>query len=159
MMRKIALFSVVVLMMLASCSSVEKTATITKIETNVIQNPTIADLDVRMEKVEKTVSWGIEIFNRIPFNTRLENLVAEILKENDADVLVEPHFIYQIDGGIKTLTVFGFPAKFNTFRNATESDLEILKYSSSSDSNKDNSTSYKISNGFGNIIKRMSRRF
>lgn len=156
-MRKIILFSVVVFMSLASCTSVQKTATVSNIEVNVIQNPTIADLDVRMEKVEKTVSWGIELFNRTSFNNRLENLVAEILKENDADVLVEPHYIYQKDGSIKTLTVFGFPAKFKSFRNATSSDIEMLKYCTSR-SDDDRSSFYNVSGVFKNLKKKINRR-
>ena len=55
-------------------------------------------------------------------------LIAETLKANNADVLLEPQFSFQKTSyGERVLIVTGFPATFKNFRKATADDLEAIK--------------------------------
>jgi hypothetical protein len=54
--------------------------------------------------------------------------MAHVLKEANADVLLEPQYTYtKVPFVQRTLTVTGFPATFKDFRKATAADLEALK--------------------------------
>lgn len=110
-----------------SCTTVKLTSQTAEVHTAVVQYPTVTDLDV-MEKATATVKWGWDPFKRISLNTRKGNLVANLLKEKDADVLLEEQFVMEYHGwGNYTLTVTGYPAKFKGFRKATASDLDALR--------------------------------
>ena len=81
-----------------------------------------------MEQATATVEWGWNPFKRMSLEARKGNLVANLLKAKGADVLLEEQFVFESDGfGGGTLTVTGYPAKFNGFRKATQSDLEALR--------------------------------
>lgn len=109
-----------------SCTTVKKTSYIAEVQTAVVQYSTVTELEV-MEQATATVEWGWNPFRRISLDTRKGNLVANLLKAKDADVLLEEQFIYESNGFSGTLTVTGYPAKFKGFRKATEADLDALR--------------------------------
>ena len=114
---------------LASCSTVTKTAATADVNTAIYQYPTVADLE-RKAKVEKDMTWSFRPFHlgEPKLDTAKGNLVAETLKENDADVMLEPQFIFsRTSYGERRLTLTGFPAKFKNFRKASKEDIEALK--------------------------------
>lgn len=112
---------------LTSCTTVKLTSQTADVTTAVVQYPTVTDLDV-MPKASATTSWKLNIFKRMSLNTRKSNLVAHLLNEKGADVLLEEQFILEDHGlGNYTLTVTGYPARFTGFRKATEADLEALR--------------------------------
>ena len=116
------------LVLMTSCSVVKNTSSVKEIEAVVETYPTVVDLEVSQEKVSKTVSWGIPLFKMpVSLEIRRSNIVAELVKENDADVLVEAQYIYKKNIlGSGSLTVIGYPAKFKDFRKATEKDLDAI---------------------------------
>lgn len=114
-----------------SCSTLRKSSsTALPIESSVRQYPTVVDLEVKGEKISKQVEW-----NFVPFNlgqpslaNRKQNLLADAVKEQEADILLEPQMTYtKVSFGKRTLTVTGYPATFKNFRKATSEDLEALK--------------------------------
>ncbi len=116
-------------LVLASCSTVRKTATTVGVNTGVYQYPTVADLEVK-DKVEKVMTWGFRPFHlgEPSLDVAKGNLMAETLKEQDADVMLEPQFIFsRTSYGERRLTLIGYPAKFKDFRKATPQDIEALK--------------------------------
>ncbi|MBQ8276860.1 MAG: hypothetical protein IJY00_00200 [Bacteroidaceae bacterium] len=80
----------------ASCTTVERTATTTPVQASVKQYPTVADLDVKPEKVKRTENWNFSLFNigRPSLAQRKKNLVADMVEGAKADVLVEPQYSY-----------------------------------------------------------------
>lgn len=129
-MKRLILYSLLVGLLLTSCSTLRKsTAASERVRTNVQQYPTVADLDVH-PKVEKTVTWHFTLFKfaQPDLNLRKGNLIADIVKENGADVLLEPQVTYtKVPFGIRKLTITGFPASFKDFRKATEADLKAIE--------------------------------
>lgn len=113
----------------SSCTTIKKTATSVDVQTGIYQYPTVADLEIH-PKVEVSKTW-----NFIPFHwgepsvsLAQGNLIAEIVKENNADILLEPQVIFtKTSFGERKLIITGYPASFKNFRKATESDLDALK--------------------------------
>ncbi len=52
--------------------------------------------------------------------------VSELLKIENADVLVEPSFETETSGSKTILTVKGWPAKYKNFRTITQDDIKLL---------------------------------
>lgn len=129
-MKRIIIYSLLVGMLFTSCSTLKKsTAALGNVQTNIRQYPTVADLNVH-KKVEKTVTWKFALFNigQPSLDLRKGNLIADIVKENDADILLEPQVTYiKVPFGTRKLTITGFPASFKDFRKATEADLKALE--------------------------------
>ena len=124
--RHIILLSAIVIGV-SSCSTIRKsTVSTVDVETSVLQYPTVADLDV-MNKVEKSITWT---FNPLKFEKLSQiktNLMADLLKEAGADVLLEPQYTFtKVSYGERTLTITGFPAKFKNFRKANADDIHAL---------------------------------
>lgn len=129
-MRKyLLLCSAVVIACLSSCTTVRKTASTATVDARVCQYPTVADLDVK-GKIEKTVEWNFVPcnFGQPPLEVRKQNTIAEIVRENGADVLLEPQVSFtKVSFGKRTLVITGYPAAFKSFRKATAADLEALR--------------------------------
>lgn len=113
-----------------SCSTMkESTSTTLDVASGVFQYPTVADLKV-MPKIEKQITWNFIPFDwgQPPLSLRRSNLIAEIIKENQADVFLEPQMIYtKRSYGERTLTITGYPATFKDFRKASSEDLKALE--------------------------------
>ncbi len=118
-----------VTLMFGSCTTHKQTSATTEIQAVIHQYPTVADLEV-MDKVEAKTVWSFRPFHLGEPSLSLAkgNLIAETLKKVDADVLLEPQFIFaRTPYGIRELVVTGFPAKFKNFRKATSDDLKALE--------------------------------
>lgn len=118
-----------IVVFVASCTTVERTATTTPVQASVKQYPTVADLDVKPEKVKRTENWNFSLFNigRPSLAQRKKNLVADMVEGAKADVLVEPQYSYTKKlFGPRSLTISGYPATFKNFRPATDRDLKAL---------------------------------
>lgn len=113
-----------------SCSTVRKSAQLVDVMPQVASYPAVADLHVSSERVSKTVSWKWNPFNTTSLATRKGNLKADIIREAQADILVEPEYVQHttwgnLGGG--SLTVSGYPAKLDNFRNATPEDIAAME--------------------------------
>lgn len=109
-----------------ACTTVRKASSSTAaIDAKVIQYPAVADLQVK-EKVEKTVTWPFRFIEE-PLRERKNNLVADILRSERADVMFQMQSTYtKRPFGQRTLTVTGYPATFKDFRNATDEDIKAF---------------------------------
>lgn len=116
--------------LLTSCSTMRKsTSTSLDVSSGVYQYPTVADLKV-LPKVEKQITWNFVPFNwgQPALSLRKTNLIADIVKENQADVFLEPQITYtKKPYGERTLTITGYPAIFKDFRKANSEDLRALE--------------------------------
>lgn len=123
-MRKF-LFASFAGLLLYSCSTVQSgtSKTMDIVGTGVIHKPVIADLNVSQEKVSKTMTFTNMQSLEIAKNT----VVRELLKEKNADVLVEPTFDSTTKNGSTELTVYGWTATYKNFRQVEEKDLKVLE--------------------------------
>ena len=115
---------------MSSCSVTRKTSTVRQIHPVVENYPTVADIKVG-QKVSKTTSWNFSLFSNKIMDSRkirTDNLMADLIKDCDADILFEPEAVYTKKSfGRRTLTVTGYPASLSNIRNASVSDLDTLK--------------------------------
>ncbi|MBU4538916.1 MAG: hypothetical protein L6264_03575 [Weeksellaceae bacterium] len=110
---------------LISCSTVQSgtSKTMDIVGTGVIHKPVIADLNVSQEKVSRTMTFT----NLQSLETAKNSVVRELLKEKEADVLVEPTFDSTTKNGTTELTVYGWTATYKNFRQVEEKDLKVLE--------------------------------
>lgn len=113
-----------------SCTTVTNTSSVADVQPEVVQRPTVADLDVDPKRVEGHQEWKWSIFHRFTqpsLKLRKQNLVADMLRERDADVLVEPQVTYtQKLFGKRTLNITGYPARLKNFHPASSEELKDL---------------------------------
>ncbi|WP_264549996.1 hypothetical protein [Flavobacterium sp. N2820] len=89
----------------------------------VLHKPVIADLEVNPQKTSKTIKLkSIESLE----NAKNE-IVRELLKENNADLLIEPKFESTTINGKTELTVNGWLAFYKNFRPIKEEDIKFLE--------------------------------
>lgn len=116
-------------LILVSCTTVSSTSAVAEVDAKVVQFPTVADLDVGTQRTA-TVTWPWMPFNILQpsLETRQKNLMAQMISEAGADILVEPRITTK--GGFfgtQSMTITGYPAKFKSFRKATATDLRALR--------------------------------
>ena len=117
------------LMLLSSCTTLKKTSTAVDVNNGVYQYPVVAEMTVQ-QKVESSMQWSFRPFHigEPKLDVAKGNLVADVLKHYNADVLLEPQFKFTKNAfGARLLVVTGFPATYNEFRKATDADLEAIK--------------------------------
>ena len=112
---------------LSSCSTtstrVQSSRTTEIYGPGVLHLPVVADLNVREEKVSATVTGSTSGSTK-----ELRDLaLAEALEKAGADVLVEPVFESESTGTRITITVTGYPATYENFRQATHDDIGLLQ--------------------------------
>lgn len=112
---------------LSSCSSIRHTSATADVDTRVVSF-TVADVDVRPEKVSATQSWGFNPFKRIDVGLVKTNTTARLVNENNADVLVEPQYIVEHRGFLRggSVTVTGYPATYSNFHKMTPEEAKIF---------------------------------
>lgn len=115
---------------LASCDTVQQSADTVKIDAKVMQVPTVADLNVKTERVQATQTWKWKFFSigQPSLAQRKKNLVYDIVSEAKADVLIEPQVrLTKKLFGTRTLTISGYPATYKNFRTPSEADLKAIR--------------------------------
>lgn len=115
---------------LASCDTVQQSADTVKIDAKVMQVPTVADLNVKTERVQATHTWKWKFFSigQPSLAQRKKNLVYDIVSEAKADVLIEPQVrLTKKFFGTRTLTISGYPATYKNFRTPSEADLKAIR--------------------------------
>lgn len=108
-----------------SCQTV-KTGTAKSIDISgvgVIHKPVIADLDVKEQKVTKTIT----LKSMENLESAKNEIIRELLTENNADLLVEPKFESKSKNGKTDLTVTGWLAYYKNFRTIEEKDIKLLE--------------------------------
>ncbi|MBO5025485.1 MAG: hypothetical protein J6C86_05010 [Bacteroidaceae bacterium] len=129
-MNKLALSALSgALLLVTSCTTINKTATTADISNNIKSYPEVVDLDVQA-KTALSMTWTFKPFHigEPKLSTAKGNLIAEALSATKADVLLEPQFIYtKTSYGERVLSVTGYPATYKNFRKATPEDIEAIK--------------------------------
>lgn len=112
---------------LSSCSTISHTAKSIGVDTD-IYNLTVADMDVAKEKVSKTAEWKWSPLSSVSLGEQKKTAEAQLLKDANADVLVEPRYEVTRRGFMRggTVTVTGYPATYRNFRPMTQKDAEVI---------------------------------
>lgn len=131
---KIQYYILLSVLFLSSCGTLkEYEGKTVAVDCNVIQYPTVVDLDIK-ESASGSTEWKEKWFGKkIPLDIRKGNLIAEIIGQSKADVLVEPRFTIESgSSGMRSykITVSGYPATFKNFRPATLEDINVLRAAS-----------------------------
>lgn len=115
------------IMTVSSCSSLSHTAQTADVDTRVY-NLTVADMDVSENRAAKTSEWKWTPLSSVSLSAQKETATAELLKEHDADVLVEPQYTIKRRGLFRggSVTVTGYPAKYANFRTMSKEDAEKI---------------------------------
>ena len=121
------IYLIVIFAFMTSCIMKKTETATTKIlyvnGVGIIQNPTIADLDVNGAKVSgRAVAKFGENIEEVKIL-----LVAEVLRKANADVLVEPRYAFETVNNETTISVSGYPATYKNFRPIKEEDLKLIK--------------------------------
>lgn len=117
------------LLLVTSCTTVTKTATTADVDNCIASYPEVVDLEIQ-GKVTRTMTWSFKpcYIGEPKKSTAKGNIIAETLKETNADVLLEPQFTFEkVAYGERVLTVTGYPATYKNFRKATPADIEAIK--------------------------------
>lgn len=122
-MKKIILLSLTIALVSCSTSKSGTAKTMDIVGSGVIHKPVIADLDVKQDKVEKTV----EVKNLTSIDNAKNEVIRDLLKERNADVLIEPSFYSTTKGSKTELTVYGWTANYKNFRPIEEKDIKFLE--------------------------------
>lgn len=126
-MNRIMILAAGVGLALSSCSTIQHTSQTAGVDTNVY-NLTVADMNVAKQKQTMTTEWKWNPLSTVSLKAQKETATAELLREANADVLVEPQYIVKRRGLFRggSLTVTGYPATYSNFRNMTPEDAEKI---------------------------------
>lgn len=137
-------------LMLGSCTTIRKTATSVNVTNSVTQYPTVADLEIK-PKAEAQTAWLSLFQTRAKLERKRGNLIAETLKQHDADILLEPQFIVRKNGPFnREIIVSGYPARYTNFRKASAADIEALKVAGAGA--KNDKTVYNANKGILGVL-------
>lgn len=127
-MKKYIIVLIMAGLNLTACTTLRKSTSSTAgIEPDVFQYPTVVDLEVG-DKIERTETWDFNPFDIQNLKDRKSNLIAEMVKTEKADVLLEAQSTYKkVPFGKRTLTISGYPAKYKDFRKANEEDIKAFR--------------------------------
>lgn len=125
---------IVVMTVGTSCSvtKVVRQSSVADLDCNVMQIPTVAELEVDENPVTADTTWRKTLFDGTTISKKqcTSNLIASILEKNNADVLIEPKVSHESTGNIFSashkLTVSGYPARYAKFRTATLEDVQVM---------------------------------
>jgi len=122
-MKKIIYLSSLLLLTI-SCTTLKSgtSKTMDIVGPGVIHMPVVADLNVRPTKVSHT-----KTFSKTATSSANSDVVRELLKRENADVLVEPSFESTTSGMKTEITVYGFPATYVNFRTIEEKDIVLIE--------------------------------
>jgi hypothetical protein len=122
-MKKIILLSITIALTSCSTSKSGTAKTMDIVGQGVMHKPVVVDLDVKQDKVEKTV----EVKNLTSIDNAKNEVIRDLLKERNADVLIEPSFYSTTKGATTELTVYGWTANYKNFRQVEEKDIKLLE--------------------------------
>lgn len=118
------LFVILTFMSLQSCS-VQKSVTAKSMDiygSGVIHKPVIADLDVSSTKVKGTY----DLASGTLFEDAKNEAIAQLIKDNNVDVIIEPKYELVQTVGATKITITGYPATYKNFRPIEKADIELL---------------------------------
>ncbi|MDE6513483.1 MAG: hypothetical protein K2L05_04800 [Muribaculaceae bacterium] len=114
---------------LSSCSTLSHEASTANVDARIIST-TVGEMNVSKQKASATVNWNWSPFSAIKPSEIKQQADAILMRQNNADVIVEPVYEIQRRGLFRggTVTVTGYPATFTNFRPMTENEeLNLYK--------------------------------
>lgn len=119
-MKKIFFFAAAVVLAFSSCTTTTKTAR-TESVPYAMYNATVADLEVSNQRISHTITPSKEIRKAGLSNCKQACIQEALEKHGNADLLVEPQFVYSMKRKlfgkkVTSVTVTGRPAKYKNFR-------------------------------------------
>jgi hypothetical protein len=110
---------------LLSCATTKSgtSKTIDIVGAGVIHKPVIADLDVNQQKITKTIN----LKSMESLENSKNEAIRELLKENGADLFIEPKFESVTKNGKTELTISGWLAYYKNFRTIEEKDIKLIE--------------------------------
>jgi hypothetical protein len=108
-----------------SCTTVKSGTAKSKdiVGIGVIHKPVVADLDVNQQKISKTIILkGME-----SLEVAKNEAIRALLKDNNADLIIEPKFETITKNGKTELTINGWLAYYKNFRTIEEKDIKLLE--------------------------------
>ncbi|MCM1177611.1 MAG: hypothetical protein NC115_00925 [Bacteroidales bacterium] len=124
-MKKV-IFIAAIVMIAASCSSttmITRTAKSGDLSYSSLATTITSELKVSETKVTGEANNPNSFFSQVEME---KTAVADALKKEDADILLEPQFEYRrVDGKLVSVKVSGYPAKYSGFRPVTQDDVDI----------------------------------
>ena len=113
-------FILFVAMLAVSCTTTTKTAR-TESAPYAMYNATVADLEVAPQRISHTIKPAKEIRKAGLGNCKQACIQEALEKNGNADLLVEPQFVYSMKRTlfgkkVSSVTVTGRPAKYKNFR-------------------------------------------
>lgn len=126
-MKKSIIALCITVLGLSSCTTVKYTTTIDTVDSQV-HNLTVADLNVKEEKVTHSYSWEWNPLSTVSLEERKKSAAAELLIEQGADVLVEPQYVVTKHGLFSggTIMVSGYPATYSNFHTMTNEEAKNI---------------------------------
>ena len=108
-----------------SCKTVKSGTSKTKdIEgIGVIHKPVVVDLEINQQKITKTIQLKYVESMELAKN----EAIREILKENKADLFIEPKYETVTVNGKTELTITGWLGYYKNFKTIEEKDLKLLE--------------------------------
>lgn len=94
---------------------------------NLLYTPTIADLEVKPDKIEGTSE--VILTNGVVGNIEnlKENSVSDALRKSKADVMVEPRYEIINSTSKTTVNVIGYAAYYKNFRTADTASIALIR--------------------------------
>lgn len=125
-MRRIFYFVPLIGLLFASCATTNtgSSKSLDIVGPGVLHLPVVADLEVSQQRVSYTKTFNITGESN---STAKNEVIRELLKQYNSDVLIEPIFESTKTGSKLELTVTGFPAKYKNFRTIQKSDIELIE--------------------------------
>jgi hypothetical protein len=136
---KTKLFLLLAASSLISCNTVKSGTAKSRdiLGVGVIHKPVIADLDVNQQKTSKT----IKLKSVESLDAAKNEAIRELLKENNADLFIEPKYETVTTNGRTELTITGWLAFYKNFRTIEEKDIKLLEVNPTISKNTEESQS------------------
>lgn len=124
-MKKLFVLATVAIFALSSCTTTTKTAR-TESVPYAMYNASVADLEVSNQRISHTINPSKEIRKAGLGNCKEACIQEALEKHGNADLLVEPQFVYSMKRNlfgrkVTSVTVTGRPAKYKNFRSLPDS--------------------------------------
>jgi hypothetical protein len=126
-MKKTALFLAVLTTVFSACSttqSITQAKAMNITNAGVIQTPMMVDLDISPKKVSGTI---VQSINEDQESGKSLAVAKALSTADSSDVLVEPQFTIEKTSTQRTITVSGYPAKYNNFRKMESKDVPLVE--------------------------------
>ncbi len=125
------------LLFLTSCGTMQSTSTVRTAKSITLGDPVITQMPTVVELEVDSIPLSADtVWQNVPFkqhatkDNQTELLIANILEQRNADVLVQPKIAHdtKVTGRYveHRLSVSGFPARYVNFHTATKEDWEII---------------------------------